>query len=85
MLYTKTLLSRYLTLSSDPHDYAKLLTDRVCEVEEIHIRSIPDEVIIGYVTEVKKHPGADKLVICQLDCGEKGNFQICTGAVNIAE
>ena len=85
MLYTKTLLSRYISISSDPVEFSQLLTDRVCEVEELHIRTIPDDVVIGYVTEVKKHPDADKLVICQLDCGNKGNYQICTGAVNIQQ
>jgi phenylalanyl-tRNA synthetase beta chain len=69
MLYTKTLLSRYVSISSDPNTFAQLLTDRVCEVEEISMRMIPDEVVIGLVLSVEKHPDADKLVICQLDCG----------------
>ncbi|MBP6256607.1 hypothetical protein KA405_02560 [Patescibacteria group bacterium] len=28
--------------------------------------------------EAKKHPDADKLTVCQLDCGSHGHFQICT-------
>jgi hypothetical protein len=46
MLYTKTLLSRYVSISSDPQEFSQLLTDRVCEVEELAIRKIPDEVVV---------------------------------------
>ena len=34
---------------------------------------------------VRKHPQADKLVVCELFCGEKGNFTICTGGENVVE
>lgn len=78
-------MSRYISISTDPNIYAQLLTDRVCEVEDIVLRKIPDEVVIGYVRSVVKHPDADKLVICQLDCGKVWNFQICTWATNIKE
>lgn len=30
-----------------------------------------------------KHPNADTLTICQLDCGSHGQYQICTAADNI--
>ena len=78
MLYSNNLLKRYLSLDVDVEKIADELTLKSCEVEEIHQRKIPKEVVIGKVTEVKKHPNADTLFVCQVDCGDKGKYQICT-------
>ncbi len=43
-----------------------------------------DKIVIGKVMSVERHPDADKLVICQVDIGEK-TIQIVTGAPNVAE
>lgn len=71
MRYSDNLLKRYISLDVDPQLIASQLTLKTCEVEEMHIRNIPDEVVIGKVTSVNPHPNADKLLICQLDCGTK--------------
>ncbi len=57
------------------------------EVEElIYVGQEIDRCVVGRITSVEKHPDADKLKICKLDCGEYGNdIQIVTGADNIAE
>jgi len=39
--------------------------------------------VIGKVTSVEKHPTGDKLVVCQVDCGDKLIQQICTAAKNM--
>ncbi len=83
MLYSSSLLSKYLTTDIDPEEISDLLTLRTCEVEEIHKRELPDDVVIWYVTETRNHPDADKLTVCQVDCGEKGSYQICCGAGNV--
>lgn len=46
-----------------------------------------DRIVTGQVKEVKPHPDANKLVICQVDVGESngGVCQIVTGAPNVAE
>ena len=46
-----------------------------------------DRIVTGQVKEVKPHPDASKLVICQVDVGESngGVCQIVTGAPNVAE
>ncbi|MDP2670744.1 MAG: hypothetical protein Q8O99_07810 [bacterium] len=85
MYYSKQLLSRYISGNVDVKTLADTLTLKTCEVEDIHQRVIPKEVVIGKVLEVKKHPNADKLMICQLDCGTQGYYQICTAAENICE
>lgn len=78
MYYSKQLLSRYISGNVDLENLARDLTMKVCEVEEVHPRIIPEEVVIGRVLEARKHPNADKLTICQLDCGKLGTYQICT-------
>ena len=39
-------------------------------------------VVTGKILEITKHPDADKLVVCQIDVGEK-TLQIVTGAPNV--
>lgn len=85
MLYSKNLLARYLSLRTDIQDIADTLTLKSCEVEEVTQRIIPHNVVIGKVLSVEKHPDADKLVVCQIDCWSKGTYQICTWAKNIVE
>lgn len=85
MIYTKQLLARFISGSIDINKLRSDLTVKVCEVEEAHERIIPELIVIWKVLEVKKHPDADKLTVCQLDCWSHGHFQICTWATNIRE
>ena len=41
--------------------------------------------MIGQIKEIKPHPDADKLIICQVDVGAGENIQIVTGAPNVSE
>lgn len=41
------------------------------------------KVIIGKILEIKPHPDADKLVVCQTDTGEANPLQIVCGAKNM--
>ncbi len=43
-----------------------------------------ENIIIGKLMKVEKHPNADKLVICQVNIG-KETVQIVTGAANVKE
>ncbi len=43
-----------------------------------------DQIVIGQILSVTKHPDADKLVICQVNIGTK-TVQIVTGAPNVKE
>ena len=68
---------------------AQELTDRLfsCgfEVEElIYVGSEIDRCVVGRIESMEKHPDADKLKICHLNCGEYGSdIQIVTGADNV--
>lgn len=79
MRYSLNLLKKYIGVQDTAENISHHLTLKTCEIEEIIERKLPAEVVIGKVTETKKHPTADKLTICQLDCGSKGTYQICTG------
>lgn len=41
-----------------------------------------DKIVIGQITQIERHPDADKLIVCQVDIGEK-TIQIVTGAPNV--
>lgn len=83
MKYHAWLLQRFVSLPVDAEVFANDLTLKTCEVEEVIIRKIPEKVVIGKATSVSKHPEADKLSVCQVDCGPTGSFQILTGGENI--
>ncbi len=44
-----------------------------------------NNVVVGKILKVEKHPDADKLVVCQVDVGEEAPIQIVTGAPNVFE
>ena len=43
-----------------------------------------DKVVVGQIKQIAPHPDADKLVVCQVDVGDK-TIQIVTGAPNVKE
>ena len=44
-----------------------------------------ENVVVGKIEKIEKHPDADKLVVCQLDVGKEELLQIVTGAPNVFE
>lgn len=45
-----------------------------------------DQIIVGKIEKIEKHPDADKLVVCQVAVDEQGTqVQIVTGASNVRE
>ena len=42
-------------------------------------------VVTGRITKTEKHPDADRLTVCTVDCGAHGVKQICTAATNVFE
>ena len=43
-----------------------------------------EKIVVGRIEEIKPHPDADKLVVCQVNIG-KETIQIVTGAKNVKE
>ncbi len=51
-------------------------------------RSLSDglsNIAVGKILKIERHPDADKLVVCQVDVGDKGTVQIVTAATNVFE
>lgn len=71
---------------SKPDELARLLTAAGLEVEAV---SNPAEqfkhVVVAYIVELKKHPNADRLTVCQVDVGDGALRQIVCGAKNHKE
>lgn len=85
MLFSTNLLKQWIELPSDYSLLNKELIAKLFEIEHGEInRTYPDLLVLGKVTEVHKHPNADTLFVCQVNCGIHGNFQICTGGENVA-
>ena len=42
-----------------------------------------ENVVVGKIEKIEKHPDADKLVICQINVGKDDLLQIVTGAPNV--
>ena len=43
-----------------------------------------EKIVVGEVLSIERHPDADKLIVCQVNIGEK-TVQIVTGAPNVNE
>jgi len=84
MKYTSPLLKKFISINDTPENIAKNLILKTCEIEEIHGRNIADSIVIGYITSCEKHPDADKLSVCQVNCGKKGEYQIICWGSNVA-
>lgn len=66
-----------------PRDFSEAMTMSGSKVEcwEIEGGKV-ENIVVGQVLEIEKHPDADKLVVCQVDLGEK-KVQIVTAATNL--
>ena len=77
-------LKQYIDIDLTPEETADKLTLSGLEVEGMEqIGSDFEGFVVGEVLEVKPHPNADKLQICDVNLGED-NVQIICGAPNVA-
>ncbi len=68
---------------SDPREFSERMTMSGSKVEGYTLTAEEiSNVVVGKVLEIEKHPDADKLVVCQINVGEK-DIQIVTGAQNL--
>ncbi|MBQ3494270.1 MAG: phenylalanine--tRNA ligase subunit beta, partial [Clostridia bacterium] len=85
MKVTLNWLKEFVDINISPEELAEKLTNSGNEVEEIiYQNKYLHDVVVGKILEIKQHPNAEKLVICQVDIGEKIT-QIITAAKNIKE
>jgi phenylalanyl-tRNA synthetase beta chain len=85
MKVTYKWIKDFVDIHEKPEEVAKRLTSAGMEVEEIIYQNEHlHDVVVGKIVKIEKHPQADKLVVCQVDIGEKLT-QIVTSATNVFE
>lgn len=73
-------------LSCTPQEYADKMTLSGTNMESItYLDKNLEKIVVGKIETIEKHPDAKKLVICQVNVGEKELVQIVTGAPNVFE
>lgn len=66
-----------------PRDFSEAMTMSGSKVELFEIEGGQiDNILVGRVLDIQRHPDADKLVVCQVNVGDK-NVQIVTAATNL--
>ncbi len=77
-------LNEYVAVPDSPEVLADKLLNIGFEVEEIiYVGKGVENVVVGEITSIEKHPDANKLQVCGVNVG-KENLVIITGANNIA-
>ena len=80
-------LKDYVDIDVSAQELQEKLFSCGFEVEElIYVGAAIDRCVVGRIEHIEKHPDADKLKICRLNCGAYGeDIQIVTGADNVFE
>ena len=84
MLLPLSWLKDYVDVDVTSEELRDKLFSCGFEVEEMtYLGRDVVNVVTGRITRTEKHPDADRLTVCQVDCGEKGVRQIVTAATNV--
>lgn len=86
MRVSLNLLRKYVDLPKDvtDHEIAHVLTLSTVEVDSVeNTKEKYNNIVVGKIIEVSKHPDADKLRICLTDIGEDSPVQIVCGGSNL--
>ena len=76
-------LKRYVDIDVTPQVLCDKMVMAGFEVEEIIDTSLSmNNVVVGKITDIKKHEDSDHLQICQVNVGNE-TVQIVTGASNV--
>lgn len=77
-------LKELVEIDRTPDEIAQLMTMSGIEVDAVeNLRKGIEGVGVGLIKEVKKHPQADKLQVCQVQTAENKILNVVTGATNI--
>ena len=77
-------LSKYIDLSDlDVKTISETLTNLGLEVEGVEeIAPLKGDVVVAEIVSAAQHPDADKLQVCQVNCGEAEPIEVVCGAPN---
>lgn len=85
MKVTLNWLKDFVDIDIPAEELAEKLTSAGFEVEELlYQNKYLHDVVVGKILKIERHPQADKLVVCQVDIGDK-TTQIITAATNVFE
>lgn len=84
MLVSLKWLREYVDIDVDAQTFGDKMTMTGTKTETVeYLGENISNVVVAKIVEIVKHPDADKLVVTQVDVGEKEPIQIVTGAKNI--
>ena len=85
MKFSESWLRSFVNPAVSGDEFSHLLTMAGLEVEEEEaVAPLFDQVVVGQVIDVTKHPDADRLTVCRVDIGTGQPVQIVCGAPNVA-
>ncbi len=86
MLLPYSWLKEYVNVSIPAEELKDKLFSCGFEVEELtYLGKDVEGVYTGKIVKCEKHPDADRLTVCGVDCGGRGMKQIVTAATNVFE
>ncbi len=84
MKLSRKWLSEFVSVDAGDRDYAEAMTMSGSKVE---LTEVPggeiEHVVVGKVTEIRRHPDSDHMWVCMVDVGINSPVQIVTGAQNV--
>lgn len=86
MRFSLNWLKDYVDIKETPEKLANILMMHSFEVEGVNsIGNGLDNIVVGLVETVEKHPNADKLRVCKVNVGKGKSLTIICGATNVAK
>jgi phenylalanyl-tRNA synthetase beta chain len=84
MLVPITWLKEYTDVPDSLEEYCERMIMSGSNLEGVHSYGQGiEKVVLGKITAIEPHPDAEKLVVCQVNIGEKEDLHIVTGAPNV--
>lgn len=86
MLVPIEWLKEYTDIKTDIEEFCERMIMSGSNIETVeHFGEGIENIVVGRIVDIEKHPDADKLLVTQMDIGEEDLVQIITGADNIFE
>ena len=77
-------LKEFVDIQMDTHEFAEAMTMSGSKVEEFWTEGAAiQNVVVGKVEQLERHPDSDHLWVCQINVGDPQLLQIVTGAQNL--
>ncbi|MGN0823079.1 MAG: phenylalanine--tRNA ligase subunit beta [Candidatus Gallimonas sp.] len=84
MIVPLSWLKDYVEIDVSAEELQNKLFSCGFEVEELtYLGKDVTGVVVGEIVSTEKHPDADRLTVCRVNCGSYGEKQICTAATNV--